>query len=582
VKKDVMSGPTKAFEGVAEIIAAAFLPAVIFLIAPAPVVERNVSSLLYHSSLTCLFLAAFGVSWLLWSVTLLFAGRRRPFLARASIAVGFFILAEDLVRPFVDAPNVALSVVMAVDLSLAALVILLVFRTPYRHLAFGAAAYASIAVAQTTFSHIEWLENVPPYLHASGTALSDTPARPIPPTPRPNVYHLILDAYPAALFLESARSLNLDFPGFRFYRNFNSMYPRTQVALPGLLRGRHIDEFETISDFLEDSAEEGFWKEMVSGSLALDLYPYYEDHCIVASHCRSLRKVMLQFNEAVFRYTIIDLWTLKLLPNALRAVLNPHGVYTGAALKGTEKEPGFSVTRLIFRTIGREEMRGTGNLNIDYQLFGLEQFEILLRQEAMRPGSGRYVFWHGMFPHGPQVLDGFCHYPIQVDESSRMETIRASVDCATRLAHRLVMRLRELGRYDDALIIIQSDHGMSDLMRMDPSFEDRMHNRDPSIWPSEFVETMSSGLMLVKFPGQRGPLEIDHAPAQMIDVAPTVLSHLGLPWSTLPGHPVDQVTSGNLRPVVFFATTRGESGSILVAKYRKHGSGWELEPDADR
>ena len=106
-----------------------------------------------------------------------------------------------------------------------------------------------------------------------------------------------------------------------------------------------------------------------------------------------------------------------------------------------------------------------------------------------------------------------------------------------------------------------------------------MHNQDPSIWPSEFVQTLSAGLLLVKTPKAKGALIVDDSPAQMIDIAPTILTHFGLPPNGFPGVPIDRLADAADRPILFFATTRSEAGTPRFAKYRKIGYRWELVRD---
>lgn len=94
------------------------------------------------------------------------------------------------------------------------------------------------------------------------------------------------------------------------------------------------------------------------------------------------------------------------------------------------------------------------------------------------------------------------------------------VGYADTLLGRLVGRLRKVGIYDDALIVITADHGAS--LRPGTSF------RRPN--PSSFGEIAAVPLFL-KRPGQRRGAVSD-ANVEVVDIVPTVAAELGasLPW----------------------------------------------------
>lgn len=77
----------------------------------------------------------------------------------------------------------------------------------------------------------------------------------------------------------------------------------------------------------------------------------------------------------------------------------------------------------------------------------------LIDAETRRSGHGRYVLAHFILPHFPYVLNDDC------EVVAAGTTPRGQASCALRLVEVFVGLLQELGRYDDSLIIVQSDHG---------------------------------------------------------------------------------------------------------------------------
>jgi hypothetical protein len=75
-------------------------------------------------------------------------------------------------------------------------------------------------------------------------------------------------------------------------------------------------------------------------------------------------------------------------------------------------------------------------------------------EESLSP-SGRYTLVHVLIPHPPLKLRADCTYSVG---SSKTEPIEQS-RCALKLIEEFVDRLKELGRFDDSLIVIHADHG---------------------------------------------------------------------------------------------------------------------------
>ena len=95
---------------------------------------------------------------------------------------------------------------------------------------------------------------------------------------------------------------------------------------------------------------------------------------------------------------------------------------------------------------------------------------------------------------------------------------------ADRLLGELLARLRRLGLYDDALVVVVADHGIG--------FHLGMERR--AVTP-ENVEDLAPVPLLVKLPGERRGRVIDRH-VETIDVLPTILELAGLPgWPGITG-----------------------------------------------
>ncbi len=115
---------------------------------------------------------------------------------------------------------------------------------------------------------------------------------------------------------------------------------------------------------------------------------------------------------------------------------------------------------------------------------------------------------------------------------------------------RVVARLRELGLYDDMLIVVLSDHGE--------------HLGEHGIWfthQEPYEETLHVPL-LIKLPQGRHAGAVVDEPVSLLDVLPTVLAEVGLALPRpLPGR--------DLRPAM---AGRRQGHSLLVAEHGSDGA----------
>lgn len=139
---------------------------------------------------------------------------------------------------------------------------------------------------------------------------------------------------------------------------------------------------------------------------------------------------------------------------------------------------------------------------------------------------------------------------------------------------RLVERLREVGIYDDAVIVITADHGAS--------LQPGLSFRAPG--DASFADVAAVPLF-IKQPAQRRGNVVD-ANVEVIDIVPTLAAELGvdLPWSPDGSNVLDPAHSPRPSKVMFFDSARRRmevSGDLQAALIESAARKFEwLEPGA--
>jgi len=119
---------------------------------------------------------------------------------------------------------------------------------------------------------------------------------------------------------------------------------------------------------------------------------------------------------------------------------------------------------------------------------------------------------------------------------------------------RLLDKLKDLGLYDDALIVLTSDHG-----------EEFMERKTIGHGGSLFNELIHVPL-IIKFPENEGAGSVNEDTVGLIDLYPTILDILGIPApETISGRSVlsDRTSAGYETPMVFSETDWNPSRAVI-------------------
>lgn len=309
----------------------------------------------------------------------------------------------------------------------------------------------------------------------------------------PNVYHFILDGFEGMLFGRIVSELGLvsSFGGFVWYSNAYSNYTSTRLSLPSSMTGQIFDE-EAIDD--EAAGEmvrtRGIVEILASNGYSVTQYnAYFINNHKLANERHSTASVEEEaYGGLRYMAQLLDLSLLLSVPQVLKAAtaVDGRGLFSHVFLGGG---------------------RAIADWSRNPPILSLMLFARLMKHEPRRPAHGQYVNGHFLIPHGPMVMSAECDYQ-PVRNSTRVTLVEQTMCTVNRLAA-FVGLLRRLARFEDAMILVQSDHGT---IRRDRP------------------------LLLVKYPGRNTePLAIADHPVQLVDIVPTILDELGIDHSGMDG-----------------------------------------------
>ena len=557
--------------------AASFCPAVVFINAANSVIISNFSDLSYSPRLV-LFCVGLFVLFTAISVPLF---RRAQFSSPACLVsqilmtIGFCVLIFGVSKPLLGAASITNPVALLIDAGTLLMIGIFVTKAPCRAVC-GLAAPLSVGlIIYTVVSHGSALRETLVSDIARGKEILPASTKPLPSG---NIYHIVLDGFQREVYEFLAhKDQDLNLSEFVFYPRFTSAYGTTRLSLPNLLTGRILEEEQSILDWQIEATSGGLWADLAKTGMSLTLYPYFDDECPPnIGYCHPAMAIGMLDEEDSFNAPmsneerqLVDLWFVLLLPRSLHLLTAPKTDANTTEVQGggdPDKEV-FSITTFFWgesKASNRASAVPNPVPTHNRPAASVYNFRQMLADEAERPGQGQYVYVHAHLPHGPYTLARDCRP--YTEEPAALQRFLGQSTCGIGLVNELLAKLKELGRFDDSLIVVHSDHGAYPLivitfgMEYPGTFRPETRYIKPDASPPASVShkppagvpsLRSGALLLVKQPGasESSSSEKD---VQMIDLAPTILRYAGHDLDGYPGYPINELPIDLLRPRPFY------------------------------
>ena len=325
---------------------------------------------------------------------------------------------------------------------------------------------------------------------------------------KPNVYHLVFDAYTGPWLewslAQLGRSTN-DLSGFIHYRRACSNNYATTPSYASFMSGTMFDPSLAVTDWYDRADKSTIVTDLHGKGFVSSGYAIKSRNGI--GQIQNLYTDDPGGRQAADFRLLADYWLLRVSPVALRhRVLGPTGA---GPVTAAFSDPGDTPSGDI-RT-----------------LMSFRQFEKFIADEKDRPATGQYVHVYVNVPHGPYQLDRTGRY---ISQSSYEEQLHL----ATSMMLRFVERLKELGRFEQSVIIVHSDHGSAQaasgrlvgdsqryFIQIDPKTSKAIAKVDVRGSTGDKLEARYAALLLVK-PCGRGddgqPFQTNEALVQLLDL----------------------------------------------------------------
>jgi hypothetical protein len=313
-----------------------------------------------------------------------------------------------------------------------------------------------------------------------------------------NVIHFVLDSFQTDIFLQLIEESDLheEFSGFTLFYENAGVTPHTSIAIPAIFSGQLFDGSQSPADYYQESIRDGFQSTLYNKGYTVNLIPKmsmrtgsFSNHFQILSNYRGVVDDLKRRNTA----QLIDVALFRSSPHFLRKFIFDDGNW---------------LLLPIFR--------GKTNIPSIVDKTFLEDYIQGVRVGTDAPA---YHFIHIKPPHPPYVTLADGSYAGEILPNTRENFLNESRPVID-LMRLYIDKLKSLGIYDNALIVLQGDHG-SEIKPVVNGEEIRVCLR------------RSTALLVVKPPGATGVLKVSNTQTNILDIAPTILAYAGEPTTSV-------------------------------------------------
>jgi len=332
-------------------------------------------------------------------------------------------------------------------------------------------------------------------------------------SPDSNVVHIVMDGFQSDIFSQIVSSpangdLKSELSGFTFFRKHTGVYPYTQLTIPAFLSGKLYRNEIPVKDFvsrtmqgetiLNAAAESGFEVDIAAPIALANVYSKgkHSNSFGITSSAHATAEDYVEIDSA----KLIDLAIFRVVPHFAKALVHRDELW-------------------LFQGM----VNGASYLNLQYfsDLAFLRRMSTEMTAERTTPV---YKMFHLMLSHQPTVGNEHCLYDRR--RPATREAVTWQARCGLVHVLNVIRRMKELGIYENSLIILMGDHGAWVPVEQLTQASSGSAGVEPEVGATTIA--MAIPVLAVKPPGAGSTFTESDAQTSMIDLPATIADILGL------------------------------------------------------
>ncbi|MDX1404897.1 MAG: sulfatase-like hydrolase/transferase [Woeseiaceae bacterium] len=324
-----------------------------------------------------------------------------------------------------------------------------------------------------------------------------------------NVVHIVMDGFQSDIFSDiiedpANAELKEQLKGFTLFRDNLGAFPYTQVSIPAFLSSRLYRNEVPMDNFVADvlggktimnSAFDAGYEVDIAATIPLK-HIYGQGKHTHAYAITGQENATEEFYVRNDLAKVIDLSLFRVLPHFAKNLAYRDGLWYLQPIAETRVNAAVQYfADLLFLDNLAETMTVDRNVPV-------------------------YKLLHVMLSHRPTVGNENCQFDGLRGTNRANVTLQAT--CGLKWVVKVLRRMKELGIYEDSLIVLMGDHGAWVPVRELANEDAKPPGVEP-LWVG-----MATPLMAIKPPGASGGLEVSNAQTSVIDLPATISELIGL------------------------------------------------------
>lgn len=339
-----------------------------------------------------------------------------------------------------------------------------------------------------------------------------------------NIVHIVMDGFQSDIFQsiladKSERDFAAELRGFTFFENHLGAYPYTQLTVPAMLSGQLFYNDAPVESFISDSMQgntiinaahaAGYEVDIAAPVALRNVYTLgsYSNAYGISASGHVTQQDYAQFDAA----RLIDFALFRVMPHFAKALVYRDELW-------------------VFQS------SASAGAYLHMQYFSdLAFLEELAERMTVSRDAPVYKLIHVMLSHRPFVGNARCEFDGR--KTNSRENVSVHAQCGLLRVLAVLQKMKDLGIYDNSLIVLMADHGA-----WVP-----VENIEPSADVDALKIAMATPVFAVKPPAANHTFKVSPAPTSIIDVAATIADIAGL-QSQFNGEPVFSIPADKPRP----------------------------------